>query len=206
MFFNFANVEMKGVQVAGLNWTRSLTGAQIGVLNIAGDVRGLQIGLVNITEQNDGVPVGMVNIASNGTQNWMTWGSSYMGLQTGVRTTVNDWYSILSVGGFYMNETDLDVISFAWNYGYRFEFTRRLSLSVDAGYVHVIPDTDPVLNDHLRPAVQGRAFLEFGLGKWLSLHAGAGGNYEWSEYASGATTEFDPLFFGGISLFGGEER
>ena len=202
MFFNFANVGMSGIQAAGLNWTRHIRGSQIGLLNIAGSVDGIQLGILNFSEQHNGVPVGLVNVASNGTKNWVSWASSYLGVQTGVRTTVNNWYSILSVGGVYMGETDLDVLAFAWNYGYRLGFTERLSLSVDAGFVHIIPDSNPDLNDRLRPAVQGRAALEFALGSSVSLMLGAGGNQEWSEYASGATTDFDPLVFGGISLFG----
>jgi hypothetical protein len=204
--FNFANVGLKGVQVGGLNWTRHLKGAQAGLLNIAGDVRGLQVGVLNISEQNDGVPVGLLNIATNGTQDWMTWGGSYMGFQTGVRSTVNQWYSIFSIGGVYLDDTDLKTLSFGWHYGYEVEFSRRLSFSIDAGYIHLIPEKDSTRNDSLRPAIRGRGFLEYRLNEWAGVHAGVGGNYEWSAYASGSETQFDPLFFGGISLFRGEAR
>jgi len=204
--FNFANVEMKGLQLSGLNWTRHLKGAQVGLLNIAGDVRGLQVGLLNVSEQNEGVPVGLISIAQNGTQDWMTWGGSYMGFQTGVRSTVNHWYSILSIGGAYLDDTDLKTLSFGWHYGYEVEFTRRFSFSIDAGYIHLMPEKDPTRNDSLRPSVRGRGFFEFRFNEWAAVHAGAGGNYEWSAYASGASTQFDPLFFGGISLFRGEAR
>lgn len=205
-FFNFGNQELKGLQIAALNWTRRLEGVQIGVMNIAGDVRGLQVGALNIAEQNDGVPVGLVNFAGNGTQDWMTWGGSYLGIQTGLRTTVHRWYSIFSLGGIYLDDTDLRTLSLGWHYGYEFELTPRLSLSIDAGYIHLMPESDPEKNDRLRPAVRGRGFVEYRVSGLLAVHAGAGGNYEWSEYASGASTQFDPLFFGGISLFRGEAR
>jgi hypothetical protein len=205
-FFNFGNVELKGAQVGGLNWTRHLKGAQVGVVNIAGDARGLQAGLLNFVEQHDGVPVGLFNYAGNGDVDWISWGSNYMGVQSGVRTLVNNWSSILSVGGVYTKETDLQVLSFGWNYGYRFDVSERFMLTVDAGYIHLIPDQDPTLNDRLRPAVQGRAFVEFRMLPAVAVHAGAGITHEWAEYASGAPTETDPLFFGGIALFGGEAR
>ena len=63
----------------------------------------------------------------------MTWGGSYLGFQTGVRSTVNHWYSILSIGGVYLDDSDLKTLSFGWHYGYEVEFTRRFSLSIDAG-------------------------------------------------------------------------
>jgi hypothetical protein len=204
--FNFANVGLKGIQIAGLNWTRHLKGAQVGLLNIAGDAHGLQVGVLNISEQNEGVPIGLLNIAENGTRDWMTWGGSYMGVQTGVRSTVNQWYSIFSIGGVYLDDTDLKTFSLGWHYGYEIEFNRRFSFSVDAGYIHLMPEKDPTRNDRLRPAVRGRGFLEWRFNEWAAVHAGVGGNYEWSEYASGADTQFDPLFFGGISLFRGEAR
>ena len=206
LFFNFVNVGATGVQVSGLNWARHLKGGQVGLMNISGDVRGTQVGVLNLSEQNAGVPVGLINIAQNGSEDWMTWGSSYMGVETGLRTIVNSWYSILSVGGLYTPDSDLTAWSVGWNYGYRFGLSPRLSLSVDAGFRHVMPEKDPGLNDRLRPAVQGRAFLEYAVDDLVAIHAGAGGNQEWSEYSSGAETEFDQLFFGGVSLFGGVAR
>jgi hypothetical protein len=205
MFYNFANLGLKGAQVGGMNWTRDLEGAQVGLLNLAAQARGLQLGVVNVAEKNDGIPVGLVNLAGNGHLDWLTWGSNYMGVETALRSRVGHWYSLLSVGGVYTPDTELDVASLGWHYGYRFEFSQRLSLSVDAGYLHLMPDKDPALDDRLRPAAQGRAFLEFGLGRFAAIHAGVGGTVEWEAYESGAGTESDPLFFGGISLFGGEE-
>ena len=205
-FYNFANSEMRGVQVGTMNWARDLVGAQVGLINLAVKACGLQLGVVNVSEVNDGIPVGLVNLARNGELNWVTWGSNYLGVETALRSRIGHWYSLLSFGGVYTPDTDLDVVSLGWHYGYRFEFSRRWSLSVDAGYLHLIPDKDPAaVNDQLRPAGQARAFLEFSLGRWVSIHAGAGGTVEWAAYESGADTETDPLFFGGVSLFGGGE-
>jgi hypothetical protein len=204
-FYNFANLGVKGVQMGGMNWTRKLEGAQVGLLNLAAHARGLQLGVVNLAEENSGVPVGLVNLAENGHIDWLTWGSNYMGVETALRSRIGHWYSLLTVGGVYTPDTELSALSLGWHYGYRFELSRRLSLSVDAGYLHLIPDKDETLDDRIRPAAQGRAFLEFGLGRFAAIHAGVGGTVEWEAYESGAATDTDPLIFGGISLFGGAE-
>ena len=58
----------------------------------------------------------------------------------------------------------------------------------------------------LRPAVRGRGFFEWRFNEWAAVHAGAGVNHERAAYESGAPTQIDPLFFGGVSLFRGEAR
>lgn len=204
-FYNFANHEMDGAQIGILNWARSLDGAQIGVANLADTAKGIQLGVANVARRQDGVPVGLVNLSRNSTANWMTWGSNYVGVETGVRTRIRSWYSILSVGGIYTPETDLRVVSVGWDYGYRFALTRPWSVSVDVGFTHVMPEANDTVDDRIRPAVQTRAFVERAMNARFSIHAGLGGTLEWEAYGSGASTELDPLFFAGVSLFGGQQ-
>ena len=204
VFYNFANHDVRGAQVAILNWARDLHGGQLGLLNLADTARGVQLGVVNVARDQEGVPLGMVNVARNSTANWMTWASNYLGVETGVRTRIRNWYSLLTVGGIYTPESELTVLSFGWDYGYRFQISRPWSVSVDAGFVHLIPEKDDALDDRLRPAVQARAFVERALNDVFSVHAGVGGTLEWEAYESGADTELDPLFFAGVSVFGGQ--
>lgn len=203
-FYNFCNHDLHGVQLAALNWSRSVQGVQVGLLNLADEAHGLQLGVANVVQQQDGVPVGLVNASRNSRANWMIWGSNYVGIETGVRTSVRGWYSILSVGGVYAQDTDLRVLSFGWDYGYRFLGSGPWSLSVDAGFMHLIPEKNDTLDDRLRPAVQGRAFVERAVSPQLSIHAGAGATLEWAAYDANSGTDLDPLFFAGVSLFGGQ--
>ena len=118
---------------------------------------------------------------------------------------MGSWYSLLSVGGVYAPDTDLTVVSLGWDYGYRFQLPGPWSLSVDAGFLHLMPEKNDEIDDRLRPAVQARGFVERHLTGSVSVHAGVGGTLEWEAYESGADTDLDPLFFAGISLFGRQD-
>lgn len=201
-FTNFCNHDLVGAQIGGLNWARDFQGTQVGIINLADHSGGLQLGVVNVANEQEGLPVGLVNFSRSGSTNWMTWASNYMGVATGMRTRVGSWYSILSIGTAYTPDTDLNVVSLGWDYGYRFDLSGPWSISVDLGYLHLMPEKNSTTNDRLRPAVQARAFVERNVGPVLSVHAGMGATYEWAAYESGAETSTDPLYFAGISLFG----
>lgn len=97
---NLAGGDLDGVQLsAGMNLAKRINGLQISVVNIGGDVDGAQIGIVNIARDVDGVQLGIVNVArevdgvslgyvpysERGRTQALTWFSSSMPFNVGVR-------------------------------------------------------------------------------------------------------------------------
>ena len=200
---NHVNGAMTGLQLAGANMAADARGAQVGGLNMAGTMRGAQVGLVNLSRELDGVPVGMVNWTDGVQADWVTWGSNLAGVASGVRTIVNDWYSILSVGGVDVLDSVNETGFIGWHYGRRLRLPRGWSIGADLGYLHIIPpkSDDPNVNDEEHPAVQGRFLAEWRYGKRFSVFAGGGASAVWDAYDNDAGVRGEPLFFGGVSLF-----
>ena len=202
-FFNYAGHEVAGLQLSALNYAGTVSGAQLGLVNLANRADGVQVGLVNVTEQQDGVPVGAVNVADNGTADWVSFASSLMGINSGVRTSVSGFYSMFTLGGWDFQGTRHEAVSLTWNYGRAFPLGRQLDLDADLGFVHIMPvkSDDPAENDWLHYALQARALLERRVSPKVSIFGGAGVGVVFSEYSSRATSEVEPLFVAGVSAF-----
>ena len=208
-----------GVQVGGLNFTGAqLAGAQLGLVNVAtqthgfqgaivnfaDEAHGLQIAPLNIMRRNHGVPVGLINIdEENGSADWVTFGSSLAAINTGVRTTVNRFYSMLTVGSGDLQGDIEEAVFLTWNYGYAIPLSKAWSIDVDLGFAHIIPESsdDPDLNDELHFALQARALAEVRFGRKVAAFAGGGVSSVYSEYSSNATQKTEALVVAGVSLF-----
>jgi len=203
--FNVTAGEFKGVQFGSVNIAREMRGVQLGILNGAGHGKGLQIGLVNWVDNNDGVPVGLLNYSENGSVDWITYGSNLGAVNTGIRTTVNRFYSMLTVGtGGSLDGID-EILYFSWNYGYGIPIGDRFTLGADIGLVHIAPQVhsndEPDKNTNLRPAAQVRLLGMYRWNSKLEIFAGVGNSSIASGYGQDATTETEPLFVGGIALY-----
>ncbi len=216
---NMNEGSFQGVQIGGINLTgKRLVGAQLGVvnmavkakgfmgglINIAGETRGLQIAPLNIMRRNHGVPIGLINIDEDeGGEDWITFGSNLAAFNTGMRTTVNRFYSMFTVGYGDLQGDVEDTAFLSWHYGYTMPLGRKWSLDVDLGFVHIMPKAsdDPNQNDNQHFAVQARVLAEIRIYRKVAVYGGGGISSIYSEYSSNATQKTEPLGVVGISLF-----
>lgn len=201
---NLTTGEHRGIQLGLANVSTNVVGAQAGAINIVGGARGLQIGALNMSRENRGVPVGFLNLDQEaGGVDWTIAGSNLAAIQTSVRTTVNRWYSMLSLG-YHDLQGDVEKSWFlGWNYGYSFALAPSWELGVDLGFQHIIPEKrdDPGLNDALHFAIQGRVLAQKRFSPTLAAFVGGGFSLIYSEYSSNAQQETEPHLVAGISLF-----
>jgi hypothetical protein len=76
---------INGMQISVVNIGGDVDGAQIGIVNVARDVDGLQLGIVNVARDVDGVSIGYVPYSERGRTQALTWFSSSMPFNVGVR-------------------------------------------------------------------------------------------------------------------------
>jgi len=200
---NYVNQSMHGGQLAFVNFATEMKGVQVGLGNIVGDARGVQVGFVNIAGKLDGVPVGVINVTNEGDADWVTFGSNLAAVSTGVRTIHRRFYSILAGGVGDLKEKRNDTAFLSWHYGYAIPVSPVWKVSVDAGYLHIVPtpSDDPDVNTNLHYAIQGRLLAEYRISDKTKIFGGVGVSTVFSEYSSGASSETDPLVVLGISLY-----
>jgi len=203
--FNLTAEKLTGAQLGVGNFAHEFKGVQAGVFNVAREANGLAIGLFNWQRNFDGVPIGLVNMSENGNGDWVTFGSSLSAVNTGVRTIVNNWYSVLYAGYYDAAESRDSTTFVGWQYGYDFSLgeSGKFHISPDLGYVHIEPtdDGNPLTNDESQFAIQARAAVEYRFNKKISVFLGGGAYVRWSAYSSSADTKTEGMGFGGISLF-----
>lgn len=201
-FVNYANSDFGGFQVAVLNFADSAQGAQIGLINMAREMEGLQLGVVNVSRTMSGVPIGVVNLSDDGHKDWSFYASNLSLLNVGFRTNVNGWTSVLSLGYGDIQGSQENALTAAWNYGRRIIGDREKALGVDVGWVHIMPQAsdDPAVNDQLHGAFQARLTGDLGLNESLGLWVAAGASVIYDSYGSGAESETEFLFAGGVVL------
>ena len=200
--FNFVSGASTGLQMAGVNIAVEAQGVQVGLANFGRKTTGLQLGAFNSGGDMSGVPVGMVNLAKDGSVEWIAYGSNLSAFNIGVKTSIRRFYSMLTAGTPDVQGDVSKALILTWNYGYAIPVNQRTSVGIDAGFAHYIPEKldDPNENDRLHFALQGRALVERTLGpKWRGF-VGAGIAQIYSEYGSDATSETEPLFFGGVAI------
>ena len=201
--FNYIGDQLVGLQLSLANVAPRMEGTQIGFANFAKTSSGLQVGALNSADQQRGVPFGMVNLAKNGDVDWITYGSNISGFNTGVRTSIRRFYSMLTAG---MPDVQGDVsqtLILTWNYGYAIPAGKKTSIGLDLGFAHYIPEKtdDPSENDRLHFALQARGLLERTLSRKLRGFVGGGVARIASEYRLDSDFETEPLFFGGFALY-----
>jgi len=200
--FNYAGGGLVGLQLGLANVAPRMEGTQIGIANFAARSTGLQMGVFNRSEEQSGIPFGMVNLAKNGDADWVVYGSNVSGFNTGIRTSVRRFYSMLTAG---MPDTRGDVpqtLILTWNYGYAIPAGKKTSVGIDLGFAHYIPEKvdDPDDNDRLHYALQARALLERTLSARMRGFIGGGVARISDDYRLQAPFETEPLLFGGVAL------
>ena len=204
---NFTRESTTGVQIGGANLGGDMSGVQFGGVNVARTVKGVQLGLVNIAGTNDGVPIGVVNVADGVDADWITFGSNHAAISTGVRTSLNRWYSMFSVGlGDLQTETggnDDNTAFITWNWGREFPLGSRWKLGADVGYQHIIPQqTDDVnVDDQIHYSLQARLLIDWKLSRKDKIFAAGGINTIFEEYSSNASSTSEGYFAAGVGLF-----
>ena len=202
---NFVNDSMRGAQVGILNFAYEYRGVQIGGLNIAEKAEGAVIGAINFVGELDGVPVGAVNLEkAGGNADWSIFASNIVLASTGLRTVVNGFVSTLGVGAGDIPEERDDTFFLSWHYGYLFPFgeRERWQLSPDLGFVHIMPQSEEEgKNNDRHFALQARLTGEVRLSPRAAAFFGGGLSVRFSAYSSQASTDFDPLIVGGVTLF-----
>ena len=134
---------------------------------------------------------------------WITYASNLSLVNTGVRTTVNRYYSMLTVGGHDVEADVSDTAFLTWNFGYQIPLGEKWGLGWDLGYSHIMPKNsdDPAVNDNLHFAIQARILGEIRFSPKFAMFAAGGVSSIFSEYSSSATSELKPLIAWGVSLF-----
>jgi hypothetical protein len=200
---NYAGVEARAIQVGTANLAAALRGAQIGVLNIAGETHGLQVAPVNLSGEHHGVPVGFMSFARNGAVDGVVYSSNLIAVNAGIRTTVNRWTSMFTLGGIDLEGDVEEAAAVTWNFGRVFPLSERGRLTWDLGLAHVIPEKkdDPALRDDLYPAVQVRLLGEWRFSPRAAGFAGIGMSQVFDSYRSGAGSDTEPLLVGGVALY-----
>jgi hypothetical protein len=145
----------------------------------------------------------MVNLTEGGDIGWVSYGSNLCPVNTGIRTEVRNWYSMLTAGTHDSKGDVREALILTWNYGRAFRLAPRTRIGLDLGFSHYIPakDSDPAKNDRLHYAIEARGLVEERTGRRTLIFAGGGYARVFSEYSTNATGENEPLAFGGVSLF-----
>ena len=202
--FNFSSDQYSGFQAGLFNAAAWMRGVQAGFINMAWEPHGLQLGVLNLAQDSQGMPIGLINIdETGGGADWVVFGSNLASVGTGVRTTVNRWYSVFWAG-YGDQQGDVKETGFVgWNYGYSFPLSKKWNLDVDLGFVNIMPEAqdDPDVNDKLHYALQARALVEVRFSPKFAAFAGGGVSSIYSEYSSNAQQETEPNVVLGISLF-----
>jgi hypothetical protein len=203
VFLNVANARTGGGQLALLNYAESINGFQVGVLNLSHEFHGLQIGILNQSHEFSGTPIGLINMDDNSRKEWMFYGSNLSLLNIGFRTVLNNWSSVVSVGGSDVKGDVENSLFLGWNFGRNFPLSKRWDLTIDLGYQHIMPRKSdiPDENDHLHYSLQARALGTYHLNDSLGLIGSVGSSTVYSGYVSGADSETDFHFSAGIVLY-----
>lgn len=176
--------DMRGAQVATVNWATLLDGAQVGVVNLVRDGKGVQVGLVNVAGTLDGVMVGLVNVAEDaefafGLLNFVrkgvfhvdVWASDSELVNVGVKFGARHTYTSLSGGAMPVGDPHG---RFGLGFGVRLPQLGPLVLDLD-GMSSVVFDATgrnkvPAFRQTTRALVNVRAAKHFGLFFGPTLH------------------------------------
>ena len=200
--FNVTGSILRGFQCALFNVAAESKGVQIGVVNAGGSSSGVQIGIVNYTkEENTGVPFGLVNLAENGSISKIFWGGNSVAATGGVKFIVGRVYSILSLGGFNLDDGVNGSLTYGFHYGINFPAGSYV-ISTDLGYRY--RDNKSLFRHSSRNpdqhVLEARLILGIPVTDNLSLLLGAGARRFYDIGKKVEYTGTSPLFIAGIEI------
>jgi hypothetical protein len=198
---NLAFARFDGVQFGLINYAAGpYRGAQIGLINIAGRMSGTQLGALNIAADVKGFPVGAVNLNQTGRMQVLTWASTSMLANFGLRYLHRYVYTLLaagwqpaasSAGGDGYNKV-------AWQIAVGGHIPAGiLFCDVDAGYVHEGAASQQAEIGHTQ-MFRLRAVWGLQPSEWFGLFAGGGLRREFPAEGSAKTS---PEAILGLQLF-----
>lgn len=202
-FLNAANSNMVGGQIGLMNFGDNLSGFQLGAVNLTRAFSGVQIGLLNFGRENSGTPIGLINMANDDRREWHFTASNLSLVNIGFRTVVNGWSSVVTFG---RGDAQGDVENsyfLGWHYGHLLLSRPGRELTLDAGFMHIMPTKsgNPTDNDRLHYALQARLLGDWKLNDNLGIIGAVGLSTVFDEYATDAASQTDALISGGIVLY-----
>ncbi len=194
---------LNGFQLGPINVAAHSKGVQIGVVNLGDVSDGLQIGVVNYAKkENNGVPFGLVNLARNGFVRGIAWGGNSVAASGGVKFSVRNLYSIISLGLFNLNDKINESLTYGFHYGISFP-VGDLDLNTDIGYR--FRDNKSLFKHSLltpdQHILEARVFMGIPLSPKLSLLLGGGLSrvFDWGKHWDSGQTF--PLVVAGFEFF-----
>lgn len=199
---NFVGDEFSGGQLGGVNYAANIRGFQFGAVNMGVYVNGLQLGLLNVSHSIKGIPLGIVNISRGGNIRWVNWGSNLTAFNTGLKFVVQNFYSIVSVGGINLEKKIDQSISYGFHYGFHIPL-RRFYADFDLGYINI--DNEKIFKAIKKNPDQhvflARAMLGVNITKILSIYVGGGVGYMFDHHSDIDSGQYIPILLAGIELF-----
>ncbi len=202
-FLNAANSNMGGGQLGLVNFADNLAGFQVGAVNLTRVFSGVQIGVLNFGRENSGTPIGLINMANDDRREWLFTATNLSLVNIGFRTVVNGWSSVVSFGRGDMQGDVEDSYFVGWHYGHLLLTRPSWELTLDAGFMHIIPPAsdNPDENDRLHYALQARLLGDWKMNDNLGIIGSVGLSTVFDEYATDANSQTDALLTGGIVLY-----
>jgi hypothetical protein len=161
--------KLNGVQISGLtNIADDITGAQVsGLINSAKTINGAQIGFINVADSVKGIPFGFLSFVRKGYHKLEISVDEIFPVNVALRTGVNHFHNILSVG--VQTNRDTALYSFGYGFGSLLKLSKRWSFNTDISYHQIVKDDFKDLN-MINKLFVG---LDFRIAKKASITAGA---------------------------------
>jgi len=138
-FLNATMDVATGAQVALFNFADVMHGFQFGVVNMSRNFNGLQVGVLNFSRENNGTPIGLVNLADGSRREWLFSTNTLSLANVGFRSVVNRWTSVVSLGAGDQQGDVSESYFLSWHFGHVMLERENWELSLDVGFVHIIP-------------------------------------------------------------------
>jgi len=211
--FSLANIagNLRGVQYGVGNVVlNTAKGLQFGLFNFAMEQRGVQIGILNSALKQKGMPFGLINLAKkNGDISWINFTSNFNALNTGLKFSANNFFSILGLGWYHWGSKTRSISGVnSFHYGYNFKLNDTFTLSPDLGFIGILQDLADEVTEDIDPAtykfsiaLQARMVVEYKLHPKVRLISGIGFNRIYDIYKEQSIKRVKPILLAGISLF-----
>ncbi len=185
-------------------------GIQFGLFNFAMEQKGLQLGILNSALKQKGIPFGLINLSkTNGDITWITFSSNLNALNTGLKFSANNFFSILGLGWYHWRSKTRSTSGInSFHYGYNFKLNESFTISPDLGFIGILQDIADEVTEDIDPAtykfsfaLQSRIIVEYKLFPNLKLISGIGFTRIYDIYKKQSIRRVKPILLAGISLF-----